>query len=354
MMKKRIVEWLRYIVRYGLPMACSALLVIWLFKKINFGDMMNILRHGVNYWWILLMMVLTVLSHIIRAYRWGMQLKAAGIDTPIGVRCVAVFGNYSLNLIIPKLGEVWRPLYISRSAKAPFSKVFGTLIGDRTCDGCTVLLLIAMTFALTSSDINAFLTKYSVGQDIDKTVDNPIVWVIVLAVVALVWTMFHYFGNLKIIKQTEGSLKKFWYGFKSLADIKHKWLFILDTLGIWGCYFLQVYVCFFAFPFTDALVHEPHTGFGLMPALVAFVFSTISMAIPSNGGLGPWNIAIIFGLTLFSVERTEAAAFSMLVWSAQSLTLVLLGLYSVIFIMTGRDKGESHYVVSPEDEAAGR
>ena len=348
-MRKKILTWVRYFIRYGLPMALSALLVVWLFRKVNFRQMMDLLHHGVNYWWILLMMVLTVFSHIIRGYRWGMQLSAAGINTPIGVRCVAVFGNYALNLLIPKIGEVWRPLYISRTAKAPFSKVLGTLLGDRTCDGLTVLCLIAMTFVLTSSDIRAFVHKYPVGRDILDVLDNPILWGCILGVFAIVWALFHFGSNLRFVKRTEGSLEKCWVGFKALAAMKKKGLFLVYTLGIWICYYLQVYVCFFAFPFTDELAHEPHMAFGLMPALVAFVFSTISMAIPSNGGLGPWNLAIIFGLTLFGVNRTDATAFSMLVWAAQSFTLVLLGIYSLVFIMGGKDQGKSSYTPSPEE-----
>lgn len=342
-MRKRLTTWIKYIIRYGLPMACSVLLIVWLFRKVDFQQMMDIIRHGVNYWWILLMMALTVFSHIIRGYRWGMQLSAAGIDTPIGVRCVAVFGNYSLNLVVPKLGEVWRPLYIARTAKAPFSKVLGSLLGDRACDGLTVLCLIAMTFVLTSADIEEFATRYSIGRDVADIVDKPLLWCSLLLIAGVLWSVFHFFGRLKIIRETEGSLDKCWQGFKALASMRHKGRFLIYTLGIWVCYFLQVYVCFFAFPFTESLVHQPNSAFGLMPALVAFVFSTISMAIPSNGGLGPWNLAIIFGLSLFGVERTEATAFSMLVWAAQSLTLVFLGIYSVIFILSGRDKGLSSY-----------
>ena len=52
---------------------------------------------------------------------------------------------------------------------------------------------------------------------------------------------------------------------------------------------------FQAFPFTRALVEEPGSAWGLIPGLVVFVFGSYSMAIPSNGGLGPWNLAVMFG-----------------------------------------------------------
>lgn len=55
------------------------------------------------------------------------------------------------------------------------------------------------------------------------------------------------------------------------------------------------------------------------------------MAVPSNGGLGPWNLCIVFGLGLYGVAYEPAASFSIVVWSAQTLTLVILGIYTAIY-----------------------
>ena len=71
--------------------------------------------------------------------------------------------------------------------------------------------------------------------------------------------------------------------------------------------------------------------------MVAFVFGSLSMGIPSNGGLGPWNLAIMFALSLFAISNTQGTAFSIVVWSFQSLTYVGLGIIALIYIMvTGR------------------
>lgn len=39
----------------------------------------------------------------------------------------------------------------------------------------------------------------------------------------------------------------------------------LLPLGIWVCYFLDTYICFFAFPFTHPLVTEPSSRLRPMP-----------------------------------------------------------------------------------------
>ena len=111
-----------------------------------------------------------------------------------------------------------------------------------------------------------------------------------------------------------------------------KWAFIGYTFAIWGCYYIQLYVAFFAFPFTRELCADPHLGFGLVPCLVAFVLSSIGMAVPSNGGLGPWNIAIMFGLAVYGINDAEGTAFSMLQWSGQTVMLIILGIYTMIYV----------------------
>ena len=64
------------------------------------------------------------------------------------------------------------------------------------------------------------------------------------------------------------------------------------------------------------------------------------MGIPTNGGLGAWHMAIIFGLSLygvgtFSVDSPDAraSAFAMLVWGTQNLLLILLGIYTYFYIL---------------------
>ena len=68
-----------YVVKFAVPAAFSALLVVWMFHKINFHAALVAAREGVEWRWIICMTLFTVLSHIIRGYRWGMQLDAAGV-----------------------------------------------------------------------------------------------------------------------------------------------------------------------------------------------------------------------------------------------------------------------------------
>ena len=142
------------------------------------------------------------------------------------------------------------------------------------------------------------------------------------------------------MEKIKGIFLSIWEGFSVVAKMKGRWQFLIYTLCIWGCYYFQLYVAFYAFDFTRALCHGEGMAGGLVPCLVAFVLSSISMAIPSNGGLGPWNIAIMFGLAIYGVSDAEGTAFSMLQWSGQTVMLILLGIFTMIYISIGKKEKE--------------
>lgn len=321
-----------YLVKWLIPLALTVLLVGYMFRKVNFSDMMEILRHGVDYWWILCAMGISILSHVFRALRWRIQLKSLDIDAPLMALCCSVFGCYALNLLFPRLGEVWRCTYISRRQEAPFTKVLGSMVADRLTDTACVLMLLVLTFIVAAPAINAFLSRYPVGEEFVEMINNAWTWILSAITIVLVWVIFHFCGNFGPVRKIKVWVNEMWQGFAVVAKMDGKWMFALYSLAIWFCYYIQLYVAFFAFPFTRELCAEPGLAFGLTPCLVAFVLSSIGMAVPSNGGLGPWNLAIMFGLAIYGISAADGTAFSMLQWSGQTVMLIALGIFTMIFI----------------------
>ncbi len=322
--------------RWIIPLGLTILLVWVLFRKVNFAEMMEIIRDGCDYWWILAAMGLSIISHVVRAARWRLQLDALGIRPPFMALCCSIFGCYALNLVFPRLGEIWRVTYISRRQKAPFTTILGSLVSDRLADTLMVGFLTLLTFIVANRAINDFLEKYPVGQDAIRIFSSPWLWIGGLAAIAVIVAVLRIFRNAAPVKRLLSWLRQLWEGFASVGRMKGKWTFLLLTIGIWACYYFQLYLAFFAFPFTRSLCTEPGLAFGLTPCLLAFVLSSIGMAIPSQGGLGPWNIAVMFGLAVYGVNETQGAVFSILQWSGQTVMLIILGVYTMAYIASSR------------------
>ncbi len=329
---------LSYLVKWLLPLALTVLLVTYMFKKVNFSEMMEILKHGVDYWWILCAMGISVFSHVLRALRWRIQLRSLNINAPLMALCCSIFGCYALNLVFPRLGEVWRCTYIAGREKAPFTKVLGSMVADRLSDTLCVLMLLILTFIVAAPAINSFLTKYPVGQGIVDMASNPWFWIALVGGAILIWLILHFAGDFGPVKKVKDWGRDTWQGFAVVTKMKGKWAFLFYSLAIWGCYYFQLYVAFFAFPFTKELCTQPSLAFGLTPCLVAFVLSSIGMAVPSNGGLGPWNIAVMFGLAIYGISAADGTAFSMLQWSGQTVMLIILGIFTMAYISLGKRK----------------
>ena len=336
--KESLIKFLHFTLKYLLPVAFTVLLLVYLFHVVNFRQMWQLLSHGVDYWWILLAMGISIFSHIFRAARWQLQLTALDIRPPFMALCCSIFGCYALNLVLPRLGELWRCTYISTYKKSSFSTVFGTMVGDRLADTITVFLLLVLCLIVAAPALYTFLDKYPVGRDLIGLISGAWFWAGVVAAVILGWMFFRMFRNTFVIKKLKGFFEAVWQGFFIIAKMKGRGKFLLYTIAIWGCYYIQLYVAFYAFDFTRALCHGEGMAYGLVPSLVAFVLSSISMAIPSNGGLGPWNIAIMFSLAIYGVTDAEGTAFSMLQWSGETVMLIILGIFTMIYISVTKKK----------------
>ena len=339
--EKKPKNFLSLAVRYLLPLALTVALVWYMFKSVGFSQVISIIREGANYWWILLAMGISVFSHIFRAARWRLQLNSLGIRVPFMALCCSIFGCYALNLVFPRLGEVWRCTYVAKKGKAQFTTVLGSMVSDRLTDTLSVLLLTLFTFIVANSAIRSFLEEYPVGQNLISLLENPFFWTAVVAGVAIVVGFFYFGRNTSVVGKLLKWLRELWMGVASLWQMKGGWLFIILTVAIWGTYFTQLYVAFFAFGFTSRLCSEPGLAFGLTPCLVAFVLSSIGMAIPSNGGLGPWNIAVMFGLAIYGVSQNDGYAFSVLQWSGQTVMLIILGIFTMGYIALSKPRNRN-------------
>ena len=330
-MKKAI----SYLVKYGIPLVIGVGLMYFLYKNVDITSMMDTLKNDVNYWWFLPVAVVSILSHIFRALRWRLQLRAIDVHPSLSALVNSIFGTYFVNLLFPRLGEVWRSGYIAQREKASFTKVMGSMVGDRLSDTVTVALLTLFTFFIAQDKFVKFFDQRGDGGGSMFT--SWVFWLLVaagvLGVLALVW-IFRSKSENKVIAKVRLMLRNLWDGFAAIGKMEGKWMFLLYTVLIWGCYFMQLYLASFAFACTKDL--------GIVAILVLFVLSSIGMAVPSNGGLGPWQFAIIFGLTLYGVGTTtipydpQASAFAWLVWGVQTCLLIVLGIYAFISMAIDR------------------
>ncbi|MDE6234328.1 MAG: flippase-like domain-containing protein [Muribaculaceae bacterium] len=327
---------LRKVVDFIVPMVLSALLIVWLFHKVHPRTILAIVHESCDYRWLLIMCGVLVVSRSVRGIRWGIQLRAAGVRRmPVFAEMVSIFGAYALNLLLTGVGEAWRCIYVARRQKASLSTVVGTDLGDRISDAIMILALTGLSLIVARPVLDRFMDHYSFGRHVVEIISSPWLWIGVGVVLGgCIWILCSRSHN-RIVLRVRKEMAELWQGFKVLFTMKHQVLFWSETLLIWIAYFLMTYLCFFAFPFTRGLV-RPDLAYGLLPGLVVFIFGSLSIAIPASGGLGPWNLAVMFALSLYGVDNADAVTYSMVVWAFQTATQVLLGLVGAGYIAIHR------------------
>lgn len=327
-------RWWQLALKYGVPPLITVGLCWLLFTNVDFSEMMHIIRTQCHFGWLAATLAVSVLSHVFRAMRWRIQLNALNVRTPLFILVLSIFGTYAVNLVLPRLGEFWRTGYISARQHAQFSTVFGSMICDRLSDTLTVLLLTLLTFVLANSQLMSYLQQNpDAYSGLLSLLRSPWLWLGVVAVIAGVIFVVRRYPQSRPVVAVTGLLKGIWEGFAVVLTMPGKGMWLLYTLLIWGCYFLQLYLAFFAFPVTA----EVALLYGPTAVLVCFVLSSLSMAVPSNGGIGPWQWAIMFGLSMYAagvpgLTKEYATTFANTVMGCQTLFLILLGIFTFIAI----------------------
>ncbi|MDE6179281.1 MAG: flippase-like domain-containing protein [Duncaniella sp.] len=327
-----------------LPLAISAGLCWLLFRGMDFKAMWETMKTECDFRWMWANIALTIAAHVARAARWQLQLKALGIRSGLWELTLSIFGTYSVNLVLPRLGELWRTGFVAQRQNAPFTKVFGSMVADRLTDTLAVLLLTLATFTFAASQLMSFIRP----EELDTSdpaepsfflalLTSPWLWAgILLAAGACVWLWARHPGH-RMVRAVRGILAGLWQGFAVIVrmDGKGKWLFY--TVFIWGAYIASLWMAFQAFPLTAEV-----TGtYGFKALMVCFILTSISMGVPSNGGIGPYQWALIFGLSLYNVPgltRGYSAAFANMVMGTSTITLIILGLFTFGWIARTKNK----------------
>jgi uncharacterized protein (TIRG00374 family) len=310
-------------VKVFLPLLLGVLLLWFLYRDMDFEEILNVIRKGVRYDIILVSLLFGLAANVIRAYRWGLLIGTLGELFKIRNLIYAVLGNYAINFVLPRVGEVWRCGIITKYEKISFPKLIGTLLIDRMADTLSVGMLTLLIFTFRFGFFKNFFAR-NPELMIEFPSDSNALWVIVvlLILVAAVWFTFTRLNHLKPVQKAKGLLANVWEGMKSVWLMERKGLFILQTLLIWGSYFCFFYITFYAFDFTRNL--------GVGAGLIAFTMSSIGVAVPIQGGIGPWHFMVIASLMCFGVKDTDAAAFALVVHSVQSIWTALCGLFGII------------------------
>ena len=281
-----------------------------------------------DYRWLLLSFFIGIMSHVARAWRSVLLLRPMGYSVGFRNSFFAVMVGYLANLAVPRLGEVLRCSFLLKYNNIPFQKSFGTIITERAIDLLIFVILMTAGLLLEYERLFGYVERMVIVplQDKAETALGNIFLYILAGIGVLVLMFFIVYwrklNQLSIFKKFKSLAWGFVEGITSVARVEKPFLFVFLTLSIWLSYFLMTYVAFFAFEELSDL-----------PALAAFSclnFGTIAFMLV-QGGIGIYPAIIAETLSLYDAPVTIAYAAGWVGWSIQTIMIIILGLFSVIF-----------------------
>jgi uncharacterized protein (TIRG00374 family) len=285
--------------------------------------------------WLIFSLIMGLLSHIIRAYRWNYLLETLNYH-PKKINLILTVGiSYLLNLVVPRAGEVARAGSLSKYEKnISFDKAFGTIVAERMADVLFLLFFIFLALILQFDFIYKMIEP--------KLPDSYLILGIELIVVAfLFYLLFRWLGHSKnpFVLKIKGFITGLLHGMSSILKMPNKWWFILQTTLIWALYVGMFWIVLPAFPETANL--------GFEAVLVGFIAGSIAMVI-SNGGFGVYPVFVAAALSLYGVSKATGTAFGLLMWTTQTLLVIIFGLICLFLlpIVNKKSGSEAGYQIN--------
>lgn len=315
-MKKTLVNILKIIIPLGIGVYLT-----WFFISNMTVEELDSLKEAfvkADYIYLFYGLIIMLLSHMSRAYRWKYMLQPLGHNPSFWKMYHSVMIGYLINLTIPRSGEVARAGYYAKFQKdTKFDKVFGTIIVERIIDVVMLGIVLGITLYL-QKDLEAFNEIRNSG----KTESTIPVWIYIVGVSVLLIGVFAVLRIPILKEKVVGLLKGILEGVQTIFKLKQRAAYIGHTLFIWGCYIAMIWVCSFALPETANL--------SMNAVFAAFVVGAVAIsASPGGLGLYPFMVATLLS-ELYGIQN--AGSFSMLAWSALTLFTILAGLVSLFVL----------------------
>lgn len=314
--KKVLLDILKYVIFFGIGM----LLFFWVYKGQNVKQIWGRLSEF-DYTWIGFSFIAFLGSILFRALRWNMLIGSIGYKPRIINTFLSVLVMYLANTAVTRMGEVARCGILKKYEKVPFTAQLGTVMIERVVDVLFLAVLLALVFffnwdilsTLLIPDPNAAPGKFAILQ-------SPLFWILIglMVVAALsVFLLRKKLMRIPIVIKLLSYVEKFVDGLKSVLKLRQPVLFIIYTVALYGCYFLNTLFILKAFGPTAAL--SP------MVSVSVLAMGSVGMVVPVPSGFGPYDWFALHTLMLYGVMQPEGQLVTLVLHLSTILFIIVCG-----------------------------
>lgn len=297
----------------------SGLFLYFALKGINVSELKAGLKQA-DYSYLVPIFLLSILIMFLRSYRWGIILNPLERVSQKVLFPITAVGLMAVVLLPLRMGELARPLLVSKRSEIRISSALGTIAVERIFDGLTLMLLLLLTTYF------AQLPRWAYQAGISVMIFFVLILFFLVLLIfkkdfSLKWVGFilRRFPD-RIAGYGLRLLTSFADGLKVLPDIKRVILVVLLSFLVWLIIGLCIYLLF----------HSFHFNLPFIAAYVVLVLTTLGIMVPTAPGfVGNFHLLCIVGLALFGIPKSQALSFAILLHFIQVGLVGIMGIASM-------------------------
>lgn len=316
---------------YFSPVIITVLFLYLAFKGIDLTKSFALIAKS-SLFAVFLYVIVFFSSHLARAIRWRYMVESVKKDVSTFHLFGSVMVGYGVSCIIPRLGELYRGLFLGRWENISRTTVIGTIVVERIIDITLFALAALISVGLYSgnlfADVNWLKPSLILGYAM-----------IFIATIFLVSLVRYQENFRKIFLRIAGKINKKFEtrlevlfdtlisGLSSIKGTKNILMIVFWSAITILLYAFNSYVGFYIFGM------EATGRVTFTMAWIVMTISSFSAMIPTPGGTGPYHLISIFVLTqLFKFGIEVSAAYALLTHFI-SYSLFVLSTLIIIFIV---------------------
>lgn len=309
----------------------SAVFLFLAFRKIEFNQLWQYLR-AAKWAWVLLGLVFYFMGVWVRTWRWQVLLKPLkhlSRRQLFPVVCIGYMGN---NVYPARAGEVLRSILLKQSDDVPISGSLATIVVERLFDGITILALVLLNFRqfVQIAPDEEWVSRIQTGSILVAGIFGLIL-IVFLAMLFLPKQTQAVSGWLinkllpaKLRPKVSGILDKFIEGLRVLRSPGQSLLVLALSMLVWvlegGLYWGVMKALGLDLSFMSLL-------------LVEGVVNLVLLIPAAPGGLGTFDAAARFMLSLFGIPAELALGYALMLRVALWIPITALG--AIFFVKEG-------------------
>ncbi|MCF8315022.1 MAG: flippase-like domain-containing protein [Ignavibacteriales bacterium] len=326
--KKRI---LNIFLGYIFPGLLAIVLLYFVFRDMDFSIVFGYIS-AISFSWLIIFLAIFMFSHYLRALRWKVMLRSIKPETSVSNLFGAVMIGYGVNCIIPRLGELYRGLFLGRWEKISRTSILATVILERIIDIIALGVAVGIAVAIYPGEL------YSKVQWLKTVFILVFGFVLFIAVLMVLLVRFRESIILYIHSKTEKrfpvfssfvikSIEQLSFGFSCIRGVKDSSIVAIYSALIMIAYAYTSLAGFYLLRM-DSIMDVNFTMAWILLSVSAF-----GVVMPTPGGTGSYHAIVIFVLvSLLGFSYEISAAYAILTHIISYIVFIFLALVSYYFV----------------------